>query len=208
VKRDPATGLFDLLLPRLHPLEQPPRRAPVNLDEIADLLPPDRRRTPAAVLVALVPRGNDAHVLLTRRDERLSQHAGQISFPGGRADLEDGSPLVTALREAQEEVGLEPDWLRPMGWLDRYDTISGYRVTPLVAVLQPGYHAAPQPGEVAEAFEVPLGFLRDPRNLERREIDYRGRRRGYVQFRYGAHTIWGATAAILLDLAQRMGEMD
>lgn len=208
MSEEPSARLLGCLAPRLHPLHLPPREPPVNLDELADLLPPAQRRTPAAVLVALVPRGEDAHVLLTRRDERLSQHAGQVSFPGGRADLEDRGPLATALREAREEVGLEPDWLRPLGWLDRYDTISGFRVTPLVAALQPGYHAALQPGEVAEAFEVPLRFLRDPRNLERRELDYRGRRRAYVQFRYGAHTIWGATAAILLDLARRIGETD
>jgi len=199
-------GLFGRLAPRLYPLSEPLRIPPVNLDELSDLLPPEQRRTPAAVLVALVPRERDTHVLLTRRHEGLSTHAGQVSFPGGRADSDDRGPLATALREAEEEVGLRADWLQPLGFLDRYDTISGFRVTPLVAVLHPEYRPALQPGEVAEAFEVPLGFLRDPANLERREVDYRGRLRSYVQFRYGSHLIWGATAAILTDLSRRLGE--
>lgn len=201
-------GLLGRLAQRLHPLHAPPREAPANLDEIADLLPPTQRRLPAAVLVGLVPRAQDLHVLLTRRQEHLSQHAGQVSFPGGRADSDDRGPLATALREAQEEVGLQPDWVAPLGFLDRFDTISGYRVTPVVAGLDPSYRAVPEPGEVAEAFEVPLSFLRDPANLERRQIDYRGRLRAYLQFRYGPHIIWGATAAILFDLSRRLGEGD
>lgn len=201
-----SPDLFGRLAPRLHPLGQLLRAPPVNLDELADILPAAQRRTPAAVLVALIPRAGDIHVLLTRRHEGLSNHAGQVSFPGGRADSGDQGPIATALREAQEEVGLSPDWLRPLGFLDRYDTISGFRVTPLVATLHPAYKPSLQPAEVAEAFEVPLSFLRDPGNLEQREVEYRGRLRRYVQFRYGSHLIWGATAAILTDLSRRLGE--
>ncbi len=198
--------LFGRLAPRLYPLTELHRAPPVNLDELSDLLPLEQRRTPAAVLVALIPRDGDTHVLLTRRHEGLSNHGGQVSFPGGRADSGDHGPLATALREAMEEVGLLSDWLSPLGYLDRYDTISGFRVTPLVAALRPDYQPRIQPAEVAEAFEVPLSFLRDPGNLERREVEYQGRLRSYVQFRYGPHLIWGATAAILTDLSRRLGE--
>lgn len=188
----------------LHPLDAPPTGPAWNLDELDDLLPASQPRTPAAVLIALVPRIEGAAVLLTRRTEQLSHHAGQVSFPGGRIEAADAGPLAAALREAFEEVALLPGWLQPMGYIDPYDTISGFRVQPVVAWLDPGYRAVPDPGEVAEAFEVPLDFLLDPANCELRSADYRGRMRHYYQFRFGRHLIWGATAAMLVNLRHRL----
>ncbi len=188
----------------LHPLEAPPPGPAWNLDELSDLLPPEAPRMPAAVLIGVVARSGGAQVLLTRRTEQLTHHAGQIAFPGGRVEAADGGPLRAALREAEEEVALRSDWLEPLGFIDPYDTISGFRIAPLVARLDPGYRADPDPGEVAEAFEVPLDFLLDPRNCERRSAEFRGRLRHYYQFRYGARLIWGATAAMLVNLRQRL----
>lgn len=188
----------------LHPLDAPPQGPAWNLDELADLLPPEMPRVPAAVLIGVVARPGGGHVLLTRRTEQLTHHAGQIAFPGGRVESTDGGPLRAALREAEEEVALRGDWLQPLGFIDPYDTITGFRVAPLVARLDPDYRAMPDPGEVAEAFEVPLDFLLDPRNCERRSAEFRGRLRHYYQFRYGSRLIWGATAAMLVNLRQRL----
>ncbi len=188
----------------LHPLHSPPDGPAWNLDELADLLPPDVPRVAAAVLIGVIARPAGAQVLLTRRTERLTHHAGQIAFPGGRVEAADGGPLRAALREAAEEVALRADWLQPLGFIDPYDTITGFRVAPLVARLDPDYRAEPDPGEVAEAFEVPLDFLLDPRNCERRSAEFRGRLRHYYQFRYGSRLIWGATAAMLVNLRQRL----
>ncbi|MFA7442923.1 MAG: CoA pyrophosphatase [Lysobacteraceae bacterium] len=190
----------------LHPLDLPPQGPAWNLDELDDLLPPALPRKPAAVLIGIVPRADGARVLLTRRTEGLSTHAGQISFPGGRIEPDDGGPLIAALRETAEEVAIAADRLHPLGFLDPYDTISGFRVTPLVARLDPAYRAVPDPREVAEAFEVPLAFLLDPANCERHNADYRGRMRHYYQFRFGAYRIWGATAAMLVDLRRRLDQ--
>ena len=200
----PAVGSDPLRAECLHPLDAPPQGPAWNLDELADLLPPEAPRTPAAVLIGVVARPGGAYVLLTRRTEQLTHHAGQIAFPGGRVESADGGPLRAALREAEEEVALRSDWLQPLGFIDPYDTITGFRVAPLVARLDPDYRAEPDPGEVAEAFEVPLDFLLDPRNCERRSAEFRGRLRHYYQFRYGARLIWGATAAMLVNLRQRL----
>lgn len=200
----------DRLLSRLaavvRGLDAPPRDPPWNSAELADLLPPDQRRMPAAVLVAVVPRSDGPHVVLTQRTAHLKRHAGQVSFPGGRADADDGGPLQTALREAEEEVGIPPTLLRPIGYLDRYDTITGFRVTPVLAELSPRYVARPDPGEVASVFEVPMAFILDPANRALRSVEYAGRRRDYFEFSYGAHTIWGVTAAILVHLGQQLTE--
>jgi len=195
---DPLRGIV------LHPLDAPPDGPAWNLDELDDLLPPGQPRTPAAVLIGVVNRIEGAQVLLTRRTEHLSTHAGQISFPGGRIEAGDRGPVAAALRETAEEVAISAHWLRPLGFIDPYDTISGFRILPLVAHLDAAYEAVADPREVAEFFEVPLAFLLDPANCERRQADYRGRMRHYYQFRYGPHLIWGATAAMLVNLRQRL----
>ncbi len=125
------------------------------------------RQRPAAVLCGLVERHPGINVVLTRRTQHLARHAGQIAFPGGRADREDPSLLAAALREAEEEIGLRPDRVHVIGTLDQYLTSTGFRVTPFVGAIDPAWHPVPDPNEVEEVFEVPLDFLMDPANQAR-----------------------------------------
>lgn len=189
----------------LHPLDAPPAGPAWNLEELGDLFPPERQRIAAAVLVALVPRGEATHVLLTRRTETLSSHAGQVSFPGGRIDADDRDAVAAALREAFEEVAIPADRLEPLGYLDPFDTITGFRVLPVVAQLAPDYVAVPSPHEVADAFEVPLDPLLAGTHVERCSMQFAGRLRHYWEYRQGPHRIWGATASMLVNLGRRLG---
>lgn len=201
---------FDPLerLPRaLHPLARPPEGPGWNHAELHDLLPPGQPLRPAAVLVALVERAGGPQVLLTRRTEALRHHAGQIAFPGGRIEADDADPVAAALREAQEEVGLGAALSSPLGYLDPFVTITGFHVFPVVASVAGGFVPVPDPGEVAEAFEVPLGFLLDPGNVHSLDVDFQGRRRQVLEFRYGGHRIWGATAAMLVNFRHRLEQV-
>jgi len=189
---------------RLHALSSPPAVSAWNYHELADLLPAESALAAAAVLVGLVPRESGTAVLLTRRPEHMRQHAGQIAFPGGRVDPLDRDPVATALRETEEEVGIAGELIEPLGYLDPFATITGFRVLPVVARLDPDYQARPAPEEVAEAFEVPLDFLLDPANCEKVSGEFAGRVRHYWQFRFGPHRIWGATAAMLINLRRRI----
>ncbi len=159
--------------------------------------------TPAAVLVAIVT-GPAPGILLTKRSEKLRNHSGQVSFPGGRIDATDASPEAAALREAQEEVGLDPAAVEVIGRLRDYVTGTGYRVTPILALLTPGYSTKPAPAEVSEIFELPWATLLDPAAPERRSAEYRGKLRHYWVWPHPKHHIWGATAAILVHLAHRL----
>ncbi len=197
--------LFDRLSRALHPLATPPSGKGWNFDELHDLLP-DHGTTlrPAAVLVGLVDRGNGPQVLLTRRNEALRDHAGQISFPGGRIEASDASPLAAALREAHEEVGLIGGHAEPIGYLDPFVTITGFHVFPVVALVEPAYSPVIDPAEVAEAFEVPFDFLMAPDNERRFDVDYRGSKRRLIEFLFNDYRIWGATAAMLVNLRERL----
>jgi len=189
----------------LHPLDAPPQGPAWNLDELGDLFPADRERIAAAVLVALVPRPGHTAVLLTRRTETLATHAGQVSFPGGRIDPGDSDAVAAALREAMEEVAIPSALLQPQGYLDPFDTITGFRVLPVVAALSPDYRAEPNPAEVAEAFEVALEPLLDGTHVHRRAAEFMGRTRHYWEYEQGPHRIWGATASMLVNLGRRLG---
>jgi 8-oxo-dGTP pyrophosphatase MutT (NUDIX family) len=203
----PGDPLADLVALRraLHPIDAPPRGEAWNLDELADLLPAGHERVAAAVLVALVPRPGGDTIFLTRRTDTLAQHPGQVSFPGGRIDPGDPDALHAALREMREEVAVEAEAIEPIGFLDPYDTITGFRVLPVVARLDPGYRAVPNPAEVAEAFEVPIRPLLQGQHIAQVAVDFRGRQRHYWEYRQGPHRIWGATAAMLVNLGRRLG---
>lgn len=157
----------------------------------------------AAVLVPIVLR-DELTVLLTQRTETLKKHAGQISFPGGRVDPEDTSPVHTALREAHEEIGLSADRVDPIGFLDGYRTGTGYVITPVVALVAPPFALTLEQSEVADVFEVPLRFLLDPANHQTHSREWRGRVRSYWAIPFGARYIWGATAGMLKNLSDRL----
>ena len=203
---------LDLLEPylaaRLHPLEGHDEarhrpRADGDLDPRATDRPA-RELTPAAVLAGLVLRPHGLNVLLTRRSDALRRHSGQVAFPGGRAEPGE-TPWQTAVREAHEEIGLAPGFVRPLGLGDRYETGTGYAVTPVVAVLSPGFELRPDPSEVAEIFETPFSFLMNPDNHERRIWSQPGLPdRHYYAMPHDGRFIWGATAGMLRSLYERL----
>ena len=157
----------------------------------------------ASVLVGIVT-GPAPGVLLTRRTDHLRHHSGQVSFPGGRVDAGDASPEAAALREAQEEVGLDPSQAEVLGRMRDYVTISRYRVPPVLALLSPDFVARPSAHEVAAVFQLPLSVLLDPQAPQRREAEFRGRMRSFWVWPHPEHYIWGATAAMLVHLARRL----
>ncbi len=159
------------------------------------------RRTPAAVLLPLIPGERGYDVLFTRRSEHLRDHAGQVSFPGGRKEPGESSERA-ALREAWEEIGLEPSRVTVLGRLGPYHTGTGYRVRPIVARIDPPAVWHPDPDEVAEVFTVPLAFLTDPANHRQYETERHGRRLRYHALTWREHFIWGATAGILMQFCQ------
>jgi 8-oxo-dGTP pyrophosphatase MutT (NUDIX family) len=163
----------------------------------------------ASVLVPLVERDDGLHVLLTRRTDHLTDHAGQVSFPGGRAEGHDADVIATALREAEEEVGLPRERVHVLGPLNTYSTVSSYVVTPIVALVQPPFELALDPFEVAEAFEVPLQFLMTPAHHHRHAAEFEGIKRQFLSMPWQGvdaqgqpreYFIWGATAAMLRNL--------
>lgn len=158
---------------------------------------------PAAVLAPVLRHGREYSVLLTRRAEHLSSHQGQISFPGGRRDDTDASAAANALREAQEEVGLEPSRVEVLGYLDDYPTISRYLVTPVVGLVEGGFTPQADPGEVAEVFELPLDVALDPRAYQRRSLSREGLVVPFHELNWNGYRVWGATAGMLWDLCQK-----
>jgi 8-oxo-dGTP pyrophosphatase MutT (NUDIX family) len=196
-----------------------------RLAEMDDWVPPitgdgarpelfgDRPIAPASVLVPLVQRQGELHVLLTRRTDHLHDHAGQVSFPGGRAEPGDADAIATALREAEEEVGLKHSSVEIIGRLPVYTTVTRFVVTPVVGLVQPDYTLALDAFEVAEAFEVPLHFLMNPANHRHHEFEFAGARRRFLSMPWRAghgdpreYFIWGATAAMLRNLYHLLAE--
>lgn len=162
------------------------------------------RARPAAVLIPAVAHEEGVTLLLTLRDAGLRKHSGQVAFPGGKIDPEDRSVLDAALREAQEEIGLDPASVTPLGHLDPYLTGSGYRIHPVVGLVQPGAAYAPNPDEVADVFETPLSFLMSPQNHHRQSRVHEGRERFFFAMPYEQRYIWGITAGIVRALYERL----
>lgn len=159
--------------------------------------------TPAAVLVAIVDRA-DPTVILTLRPETMRKHPGQVSFPGGRIDPGDDGPVAAALREAEEEIGLPPGEVELIGLADRYRTVTGFEVTPVVGLVPPGLPLRANPAEVADLFEAPLRHLLDPVHHVMRSAVWRGRERHYYEIDHDGRRIWGATAAMIVNLSRRL----
>ncbi|WP_411852782.1 CoA pyrophosphatase [Stenotrophomonas sp. LGBM10] len=195
------------LMRALHPLDAPPTGDGWNRSELSDLLPPGPP-VEAAVLAGIIPREGGAQVLLTRRTDTLRHHGGQVGFPGGRMEADDRDAVAAAIRESDEEIALKHDQVQVLGYLDPFVTITGYRVMPVVAVIDPAFVAVPQPDEVAEVFEVPLNYLMEPANLHQVEIDHRGRIRHVLEYGWPGQRIWGATAAILYNLRRRLEQTE
>jgi len=158
---------------------------------------------PAAVLVAVTDRPEPG-VILTQRTAHMRRHPGQIAFPGGRIDPEDESIVAAALREAEEEIGLPRDCVEVIGETDSYRTITGFQVTPVIGVVPPDLQLVPHVEEVADLFEVPLAFLMEPGNYLEQAVEWQGRQRRYHEIMWGERRIWGATAAMLINLARRL----
>ncbi len=164
----------------------------------------------AAVLLPVIerPAGDRGPTLLfTRRTENLARHSGQVSFPGGRSEARDLSPVETALRETFEETGIAPQFVTVAGYLDRYLTGTGFDIQPVVGLLGEGFALSPDAAEVAAMFEVPLAFFLDPANRRRETRLIAGRERRFYAFHYQGHEIWGATAAIIVNLADHLADI-
>ncbi|PSJ58130.1 CoA pyrophosphatase [Pseudaminobacter soli (ex Li et al. 2025)] len=167
-----------------------------------DLIKRDNLRA-AAVLIPVVDHGKEASVILTKRAEKLRSHSGQVAFPGGRIDATDPTPEFAALREAQEEIGLDAGHIEVIGRMPDYVSGSGYRIAPVLSIVQPGFHLTLNAHEVDVAFEVPLRFLMDPANHHQNSRVWDDRRWVYYDMPYGGQRIWGVTAGIIRTLYER-----
>jgi 8-oxo-dGTP pyrophosphatase MutT (NUDIX family) len=172
---------------------------PEFVDDLALMAPPRA----AAVLVPIVLR-EQLTVMLTQRSHDMPSHPGQISFPGGKVEAFDTSPVDCALREAREEIGLAAEFVEPLGYLDSYRTGTGFQISPVVALVRPGFTEVLDAREVLEVFEVPLAFLMDEANHQKHARAWRGRQRSYYAMPYEGRYIWGATAGMLKNMQQRL----
>ena len=208
-----AAEFQDLAAQRLHPavpqeMEDMSIPAPRSDDDLNRHLgatfDPVSSPRPAAVLVPLVMREDGLTVLLTRRTDDMPSHPGQVAFPGGKIDAGDDGPVGAAIRETQEETGLDRRFIETCGFLDIYQTRTGFRICPVVALVRTGFSLEPEAGEVAEIFEVPLGFLMDPGNHQRHGREWEGKKRWFYAMPYDRHYIWGATAGMIRNFYDRV----
>ncbi len=188
--------------------EVPAGRSDFELNPEMKILDVSERKQPAAVLIPVIEHENKASILFTQRADEMPTHAGQISFPGGKMDASDSNVAETALREAREEIGLEAEFIDSIGFLDDYITSTGYRISPLVAVIRQGYSITPDQSEVADVFDVPLSFLMNAQNHEMHTREWRGTQRKFYAMPYETRFIWGATAGMLRNLYDWLYKMD
>jgi 8-oxo-dGTP pyrophosphatase MutT (NUDIX family) len=193
---------FDVPAGLVDPNIVPPSGDP-GTDRMLEIIAQEQPVRPAAVLIAVIDHPQPT-VLLTQRSAHLNEHAGQISFPGGKIDATDASPRDAALREAYEEVGLKREFVEPIGYLDLYGTGFGFRILPTVARVRPGFKLVINHSEVDDAFEVPLAFLMNPENHQVHSKEFRGMERSYYAMPFAERYIWGATAGILRVLYERI----
>jgi 8-oxo-dGTP pyrophosphatase MutT (NUDIX family) len=186
----------------------PAGRSDFELNPEMAVLTKDEHKQPAAVLIPVIEEGFQASILFTQRTDEMPTHPGQISFPGGKMDAVDSNLVDTALREAHEEIGLEGRFIDTIGFLDDYVTSTGYRISPLVAVIRPGYTITPDNSEVADVFDVPLSFLMEPQNHEMHSREWRGTQRKYYAMPYENRFIWGATAGMLRNLYEWLYKLE
>ena len=197
-----SSDLYNILLSAVSPFDQGVSALKLNaLRNPGDSI--SRPNRTAAVLVPILDKP-EPEILLTVRSESLQQHPGQVSFPGGAADRTDGSAIATALREAEEEIGLDYSQVSPLGFLDRLDTISDYRVLPVVALVRPSFVWKPDLREVSEVFTVPLKMAVNYQEYSHKEFHYKGETTIVSSLHWQGYRIWGITAAILLNLGSRM----
>jgi 8-oxo-dGTP pyrophosphatase MutT (NUDIX family) len=182
------------------------RRDPALLagDDVTNLMAAEQRLRSAAVLIAVTDRAEPG-VLLTRRSETLRSHAGQVAFPGGRVDPGDADVIAAALREADEEIGLPPAAVEVVGTVGLFRTVTGFEITPVVGVVPPDLPLLPHDAEVAALFEVPLAHLLDPANHRLSTVEWRGAQRTFYEIPWVGERIWGATAAMIVNLGRRLG---
>lgn len=191
--------------PRPHPRSDAETSSRLAQSRDGELPPPAATPVPAAVLVPLVRRDDGLTVLLTQRTAHLAHHPGQISFPGGRQEEADADPVAAALRETEEEIGLPPGAIDILGRLDDYVTVTNFRIVPVVGMITPPFTLAPDSFEVKDVFEVPLSFILDPVNHQRHSRDTpSGEKRFFYAMPYQDRYIWGATAAILVNLYEAL----
>jgi 8-oxo-dGTP pyrophosphatase MutT (NUDIX family) len=188
--------------------QQPPSELKGHDDyDFLTVRPDDFTAVKAAVLLPLIQR-HEPHLLFTRRTESLARHSGQVSFPGGRSEPADLTPIETALRETFEETGIAPSFVSVAGYLDRYLTGTGFDIQPVVGLVAEGFALTPDSSEVAATFEVPLAFLLDPANRRRTSRMLAGKERHFYSFIFDGHEIWGATAAIIVNLAEYLADIE
>ncbi len=174
----------------------------------AVILPENRRLRPAAVLIPIIDRPNGAHIILTKRAPTLKHHPGQVAFPGGKVESFDADATAAALREAHEEIGLQPTNNDVLGTLPPHETVTGFQVEPVLSLIKDGFDTVVDRGEVAEVFEIPLAHVLNRRNFTVQSRRWRGERRYYFTVPWGPYYIWGATARMLHALADRMANDD
>lgn len=199
-----ARARLDLVMPEgLTDPDRLPKRGDYDIDPTQREIAAIRPIRPAAVLIPVVER-DEPMVLLTQRTAHLPDHPGQIAFPGGKIDAGDASPMATALREAQEEIGLAARFIDPIGYLDLYMTTLGYRIVPLVARVRADFSLSLNTSEVENTFEVPLAFLMEAENHQRHSREWKGMMRTYYAMPFEERYIWGVTAGILRNLYERV----